>query len=164
MPYLIGKQGISYQDTQQTTANSGILWNPRNFLTIVRQVALHYLLLIFFFMSTTSQNELIGIIAKYIIQKWWFLQTKLVVYMCICACVYMYICMRIYNTICNLQDNLQILLLCFNSLQILLLCFSYFVISNLEELQSVQKRPHHMLSFSWVISKKDFLVIVTFRI
>ena len=28
----------------------------------------------------------------------------------------------------------------------------------------VQKWPHHMLSFSWVIFKKDFLAIVTFRI
>ena len=34
-------------------------------------------------LSSTSQNELAGIAAKYITQKWLFLQTKLLVYLCI---------------------------------------------------------------------------------
>ena len=67
--YLIGKERISYQWTQKTAANSDALWNPVNFLAIVRQVKHHYLLLYghirstlrkhFFCMSLTNQNELI---------------------------------------------------------------------------------------------------------
>ena len=43
--YLTGKQGISYQGTQQTAANSDTLWNSGDFLAIVRQVTYCYLLL-----------------------------------------------------------------------------------------------------------------------
>ena len=42
--YLIGKQGISYQGTQKTAANSDALWNPENLLGIVWQVTHCYLL------------------------------------------------------------------------------------------------------------------------
>ena len=68
--YLIGKQRISYQGTQKTSANSDALRNSGNFLAIVRQVKHRYLLLYehihstlrkdFFYMSPTNQNELIG--------------------------------------------------------------------------------------------------------
>ena len=78
--YFIRKQGISYQETQKLAANSDTLWNPGNFLAIVWQVKHLYLLLYehisstlrrqSFYMSPTSQNELIGIVAKYIIQIW----------------------------------------------------------------------------------------------
>ena len=70
IPYLIGKQRISYQGTQKTAANSDALRNPGIFLGIVRQVQHRYLLLyehicstlrkVFFYMSPTNQNELIG--------------------------------------------------------------------------------------------------------
>ena len=43
--FLIGKQGISYQRTQETAANIETLKNPRNFLAIVLQVKHRYLLL-----------------------------------------------------------------------------------------------------------------------
>lgn len=42
---MIGKQEISYWETQQTATNSDTLWNPVNFLAIVRQVNDCYLLL-----------------------------------------------------------------------------------------------------------------------
>ena len=38
IPYLIGKQGISYQGTQKIAANSDTFWDPGNFLAINRQV------------------------------------------------------------------------------------------------------------------------------
>ena len=70
IPYLIGKQRISYQGTQNTAANSDALRNPGIFLGIVRQVQHRYLLLYehicstlrkdFFYMSPANQNELIG--------------------------------------------------------------------------------------------------------
>ena len=41
--YVIGKQGISYQETQKPAVNSAILWNPGNFLAIVWQVKHLYL-------------------------------------------------------------------------------------------------------------------------
>ena len=78
--YLIGKQGMFYQGTQETAANSNTLWNIGNFLAVVRPVTQHYLLLFenidstlrkdFFYMSPTSQSKLISIVAKYIIQIW----------------------------------------------------------------------------------------------
>ena len=82
--YLIWKQGISCQGVQKTAANSDTLWNPRNFLAIVRQVKHRHFLFYehirstlqkdLFYMSQPSQNELIGIIAKCPIQisvyKW----------------------------------------------------------------------------------------------
>ena len=43
--YLIGKQGISDRRTQETAANSDILWNTGNFFVIVRQVTHFYLLI-----------------------------------------------------------------------------------------------------------------------
>ena len=62
----MGKQGISYQETQKAAANSDTLWNQENFLATVRQVK--HLLYDFFYMSQVIQNELIGIVAKYTIQ------------------------------------------------------------------------------------------------
>ena len=53
-------------------------------------------------MSSTNQNELNGIVAKYIIQKWLFLQTKLLVYIC----VYVYVYVYIYARICVFVDVL----------------------------------------------------------
>ena len=50
-------------------------------------------------MNSTSQNELISIVAKYIFQKWKFLQIKLLAYMsymCICICIYVYMCVYLY--------------------------------------------------------------------
>ena len=75
----------------RNTANSCKQWH-------FRQVIHHYV----FYMSPTSQNELIGIATKYTFQKWLFLQTKLLVYMsvyicvCIYMCVHMYICIYVY--------------------------------------------------------------------
>ena len=109
---LIGKQGIYYQGTQQAAANSDTSWNPGNFLAIVRQVTYWYLLLYVYidlplrkdvsYTTPKNQNELIGIIAKYIIQKLLFLQTKLIVYMCmmcmfICVCISICMCRRRCN-------------------------------------------------------------------
>ena len=76
--YLIGKQEISYQESQKAAASSDTLWNPGSFLAIVRQVK-HLCLLVddhihsalrkdFFYISPISQNEMIGIVAKYTIQ------------------------------------------------------------------------------------------------
>ena len=42
--HLIGKQVISYQETQNAAANSDTLRNPGNFLPIVRQIKPVYLL------------------------------------------------------------------------------------------------------------------------
>ena len=53
-------------------------------------------------MSSTNQNKLNSIAAKYIIQKWLFLQITLLVY--ICVYVYMYVC--IYACICVFVDVL----------------------------------------------------------
>ena len=53
-------------------------------------------------MSSTNQNKLNSIAAKYIIQKWLFLQITLLVYiyvymfMCICRCAYIYRQIQIY--------------------------------------------------------------------
>ena len=95
--YLIGNQGIFSRGTQKTAVNSDILWNPGSFLAIVWQVTHCYLLLyehIYLpllkdvsYMSPASQNELIAIAAKYIVQKWLFLQTKVLVYTCMCIYV-----------------------------------------------------------------------------
>ena len=75
--YLIGKQKIFYRGTQETIRNSDTLWNPRISLAIVWQVTHCYHLLYehihsvlrknLSYMSPTVQNELIGIVAKYII-------------------------------------------------------------------------------------------------
>ena len=101
---LIGKQGIYYQGTQQAAANSDTLWNPGNFLAIARQVTYWYLLLYVYidlplrkdvsYTSPKNQNELIGIIPKYIIQKLLFLQTKLIVYICM-MCMFICVCISI---------------------------------------------------------------------
>ena len=95
--YLIGNQGIFYRGTQKTAVNSDILWNPENFSAIAWQVTHCYLLLYehiylplrkdISYMSPASQNELIAIAAKYIVQKWLFLQTKVLVYTCMCIYV-----------------------------------------------------------------------------
>ena len=108
--YLIGKQGISYQETQKTAANIDTLWNPENFLAIVWQLKHRYLLLyehinsglgkdLFCMSPILGQNELIGIAAKYTIQiclkkvKCHFISldevTNAYVYVYICICVYM---------------------------------------------------------------------------
>ena len=42
--HLIGKQVVSYQETQNAAANSSTLRNPGNFLAIVRQIKRVYLL------------------------------------------------------------------------------------------------------------------------
>ena len=103
-------QGISYWRTQETSANSDTLWNPGNFLAIIWQVSHSYLLLYghihsilrknLFHMSLASQNKLIGIVAKYLIQIWLIEEMKQVkccsisaadvsdVYMCIKLCMY----------------------------------------------------------------------------
>ena len=70
MLYLIGKQRISYKGTQETAANSDTS------LAIVWQVTHCYLLLYEHtdsplrkddsYISPTNQNELTGIVAKYI--------------------------------------------------------------------------------------------------
>ena len=75
--HLIGKQGIAYRGTEEETDDSS--GNPGNVLAIVREIANYYPLLhehIFtplrkdvLYMSPTSQNELIEIIGKRIIQK-----------------------------------------------------------------------------------------------
>ena len=88
--YLIGKQGISYQETQKAIANSDILWNPGNILAIIRHVKHLYLLLYehirttlqkdIFYMIPTSQNEFIGTVAKWTIQIW--LKSKMPLYFC----------------------------------------------------------------------------------
>ena len=54
--YFIRKQGISYQETQKAAANSDTLWNPRNFLAIVRQVK-HLCLLLYEHIRSTLQND-----------------------------------------------------------------------------------------------------------
>ena len=94
--YLIGNQGIFYRGTQ----NSCKQWHlvkSRKFLAIAWQVTHCYLLLYehiylplrkdISYMSPASQNELIAIAAKYIVQKWLFLQTKVLVYTCMCIYV-----------------------------------------------------------------------------
>ena len=73
------KQGNSYGGTQETAANSDNLRNPGNFLAIAPQVTHCYLLLYEHIhsqlpkdvsdMSPTSQNQLTGIVAKYMFQK-----------------------------------------------------------------------------------------------
>ena len=59
------------------------------------------------YMSSRSQNELIGIVAKYIFQKWHIEENKKVnyrsisankVYVCMCVC--MYVCMYVYMYVC----------------------------------------------------------------
>ena len=107
--YFIWKQEISYRWTQKITGNSDFLWNPTNFLAIVWQVKHGYLLLYesinsplqkdVFYKSSTIQNELIGILVKYIIQKWLIEEIKEVndrsavanevttVYVHVCRCV-----------------------------------------------------------------------------
>ena len=103
--YLIGKQDISYWGTQETAAISVNLWNPRNFLAIGREVG-HCRLLLHqpihspfrkgvSYMSPTIQNELIGFVAKHIFQKWLFLQTTWLEYMCMCMYVHVYACISI---------------------------------------------------------------------
>lgn len=98
--------------TQETAVNSDTLWNAGNLLAIVQQVIHCNLLLIdhihsllqkiVSYMSSTNQNKLNSIAAKYIIQKWLFLQITLLVY--ICVYVYMYVC--IYACICVFVDVL----------------------------------------------------------
>ena len=77
--HLIGKQGIAYRGTEEKADDSNTSGNPGYFLAIVREIANYYPLLhehIFaplrkdvLYMSPTSQNELIEIIGKSIIQK-----------------------------------------------------------------------------------------------
>ena len=77
--HLIGKQGIAYRGTEEKADDSDTAGNPGNFLAIVREIANYYPLLhehVFTplrkdvsYMSPTSQNELIEIIGKRIIQK-----------------------------------------------------------------------------------------------
>ena len=79
MLYFIGWQGISYRRTQETAADSDNLEIPGFFVTIVWQVTHWYHLLYehihsplrkdVSYMISTSQNDLIGIVAKYILQK-----------------------------------------------------------------------------------------------
>ena len=108
--YLIGKQGISDRATQETAGNSYTLWNLGNSLEILWQVSHCYLLMYehihlllrkdFSYMGATSQNELIDIIAKYIIQIWLTEEIREIkcrtsvyvnVYICICICVCIFI-------------------------------------------------------------------------
>ena len=51
------------------------------------------------YMTPTSQNELMNWLVLSHCHKWLFLQTKLLVYMCICVCVYIYIYI-VVNTMC----------------------------------------------------------------
>ena len=77
--HLIGKQGIAYRGTEEKADDSYTAGNPGNFLAILWEIANYYPLLhkhIFTplrkdvsYMSPTSQNELIEIIGKRIIQK-----------------------------------------------------------------------------------------------
>ena len=77
--HLIGKQGIAYRGTEEKADDSDTAGNPGNFLAIVREIANYYPLLHEHVltplrkdvsnMSPTSQNELIEIIGKRIIQK-----------------------------------------------------------------------------------------------
>ena len=85
--YLIEKKGIFYRGTQEHSCNQWHLLKSRKFIndcsascrllyftiwahpfTITKRLS---------YLSPTSQNKLIGIVAKYIIQKRIFLQTKL---------------------------------------------------------------------------------------
>ena len=83
MLYLIKKQGISYQGTQGTAPSNDTMWNLGTLSAVIWQVLHCYH---FFYehvnspfwknlsyMSSTSQNELTGIAAKCILQKWLFL-------------------------------------------------------------------------------------------
>ena len=110
MPYLIGKQGISYQGTQETASNGDTLWNSGIFLAIARQVTHCYLLLYehihsplqkdISYMSPASQNKLIDVAAKYII-------------VCVCVCVavfgnmYIYMLMKQWWLITQLKTLLR---------------------------------------------------------
>ena len=123
---MTGKQGISHRRTQEIGANStnsDSLRNPGIILAIVRQVAYRYLLLYehihsllrksVSYMSPTSQNQLIGIFANYIIQIWLIEEIKEVkcrsisadevtsvfVYVHVCKCICVYTCM--YLCVCT---------------------------------------------------------------
>ena len=50
--YLIGKQRISYQETQKAATNSGTLWKPGNFPAIWGKLNIS----IFYLMSTFVQH------------------------------------------------------------------------------------------------------------
>ena len=77
--HLIGKQGIAYRGTEEKADNGNTSGSPGNFLAIVWEIANYYPFLhehIFTplrkdvsYMNPTSQNELIEIIGKRIIQK-----------------------------------------------------------------------------------------------
>ena len=77
--HLIGKQSIAYRGTEKKADDSDTAGNTRNFLAIVWKIASYYPLLHghnftplrkdVSYMSPTSQNELIEIIRKRMIQK-----------------------------------------------------------------------------------------------
>ena len=110
MLYLIGKQGISYQGTQETASNGDTLWNSGIFLVIARQVTHCYLLLYqhinwplqkdISYMSPASQNKFIDVAAKYII-----------VCMCMCRCIWKCVYIRVNETMMvdyTIKDTSQV--------------------------------------------------------
>ena len=110
MLYMIWKQGISYQGTQEIAVNSDTLWNSGYFSVNVWQVTHCYLLLYEHIHSfTTAKRRLLYESNKSKLIDWYCrkihhskmtISAELLVCICMCicidVCVYMYICICVY--------------------------------------------------------------------